>query len=282
MGADYSVTDLIKPTKVTLLTKRHRHELPPEKDDTVKIQSIIGTGTHNHLDYLTRRYAMSHPDIRLHTEVRLWDRILGKRISGQFDGWLDGLLYDYKITKSWKVRIGDHADWEHQLNLYDYLARTTVGLETDAAGIIAIIKDWQSGKATGYAAEKDYPKLNYVGVPIPLWGLEKQEAYIMERIGLLIASEILPDEELPDCTSDEMWEKLPTLAIMPDKSKRAARLCPDMEAVESYLAWRAKRGNPIEKYTIQERPGTRKRCAEFCNVNSWCRQWKEYCGNKKV
>lgn len=280
MGADYSVTDLIKPTKVTLLTQRHKHELPEDSNATTQVQSIIGTGTHRQLDYLTRRYAARNGGlIELRTEIRLWDKFLGRKVTGQFDGWLsmngEALMYDYKVCKTWKLIFADYEDWERQLNLYTYMG-ALVGMETTQAGIIAVLKDWQQGKIY----EKDYPKENYIGVPIPLWTFEEQERFLFERLQTLIDNEPLLDEELPDCTPKEMWETEEKFAIMEPKKSKATRLCSSEEDVERYLKWRKDHGKEIPKYKIEHRPATRKRCAEYCNLKQWCPQWQAYNGQQ--
>lgn len=276
MGADYSVTDIIKPPKIVLLTKRHKEELPPESDDTTKVQSIIGSGTHNYLDYLTRKFAMRHADkYDLRTEVRLWDKFLDRKVSGQFDGWLNGLLYDYKITKTWKLIFGDYEDYEQQLNLYNYLC-TLQGLPVDKMAIIAVLKDWQAGKATGFGAQKDYPKLNYQAIPIPQWDHDIQEQFLFSRLQNLIDHENALDEELPDCESKEMWEKPAKVAVMEAGKKKAARLCDSEEDAESYVKWRKDHNKPLKKYKLEHRKGSRLRCEKYCRVRDWCQQWKEW------
>lgn len=276
MGADYSVTDLIKPVKVTLLTQRHRHELPPEEDDTVLIQSIIGSGTHRNLEWLTKRYAMKHPEINLRTELRVWDKFLDRKITGQFDGWLDGLLYDYKITKSWKIIFGDYKDWTRQLNLYCYMARL-VGYETHTMAVNAVLKDWQQGKIY----TKDYPRLNYIGVKIPIWTMQEQHDYLISRVQLCKENEEMLDEELPDCTPEEMWETPEKYAIIEPNKSKATRLVSSEKEVESYLKWRKDKGKEIKKYKVEHRPAVRKRCDNYCNVSGWCRQYQEYCELQK-
>lgn len=241
--------------------------------------SFLGNGIHNQFEYALKRWAASHPGVRRYIiERRMWDKFKGRKVSGQFDLWCDEILYDFKTAKTWKYIFADYEDYEIQLNLYAYMARLE-GIESEELKIIMLMKDWQKGKAQ-FVSDKTYPSEPIKLIDIPHWGFDKQEAFLMDRLDKQIECEGVADDELPDCTTKEMWEKLPQIAIMEPGAARATRCLADQAAVDSYLKWRKDHGKEITKYKLEQRPGNRLRCAEYCPVNTWCKQWGDYLKTK--
>ena len=78
------------------------------------------------------------------------------------------------------------------------------------------------------------------------------------------------NEELPDCTPQEMWEKPPVWAVIKVGGVRAKSLHDSPELAE------AAKKDAGAGYEIQLRPGDRTRCKDYCLVNQWCKQYKEY------
>jgi len=78
------------------------------------------------------------------------------------------------------------------------------------------------------------------------------------------------DGELPDCTAEEMWEKPTVWAVRKTGNKRAHSLYETEALASSALAELG------DKYEMEVRPGERTRCTNFCPVNTWCQQYKQY------
>lgn len=273
-GATYSVTDLMRPPKIFQLTQRHRDELPePLVKD--QIASVQGSAVHSYMDFQLRR-ANSMLQRGYILERRLWDKILGRKISGKFDIWHDNVLYDLKTTKTWKYIFGDYKDYVVQLNLYAYLAELD-GLEVDSLAIIMWFMNWEENRVD----TKGYPKEPIVQVPIELWSFQYREEFIHGLIQLHKDNEDVPDEELTPCTEADMWVKQTRYAIMEPGKKRATRVLDTEDEVENYVKWRNENGKALTEYTVDVRAGERTRCERFCHVNKWCDQYKEYMNGGK-
>lgn len=261
--ANLSVTQLINSPKIVALTSKFHDEL--EEDVADMVWSIFGTAVHGVLEHGKDD---SHViEERLHTQVDGWN------ISGAIDLQIkndDGSISirDYKTTSAWAV-MNDKIDWEYQLNIYAFLVERVKGVPVSDLGIVAIIRDWSRRDA---ATREGYPEAPIKELPIKLWPMEQREEFVMRRIAQHSACEFAMEagESLPKCTPDEMWEK-PTIWAVRKKGGVRAKSLHGTEA-EANAA--------VEKlgkdYEVELRPGERTRCANFCPVNNYCQQWRDY------
>jgi hypothetical protein len=267
MGADYSVTDLLKPPRLLHLMRRHRHELPEQTVDEIS-ESFAGSAVHNAFEFALRKVAMKRPGGREYiVEQRLWDKFLGRKISGKFDVWCNRELFDFKYTKTWKYVFGDYEDWEKQLNIYSYLA-FLIGIETHTVANIMYFKNWDEHKLK----TKNYPQEKIVVVKHQHWSREVQEKFLLGRVQSMIDAEDLADEDLPFCTDKERWIKAQKWAVMVPGKSSAVRLLDSEDRVDSYIEWREKNGKGLKDWYVEYRPGTYMRCAKYCPVRTWCNQ----------
>jgi hypothetical protein len=77
-------------------------------------------------------------------------------------------------------------------------------------------------------------------------------------------------DDLPDCTPDEMWEKPAVWAIRKVGGVRAKSLHSTEEEAVGILEELGK------GYEMEHRPGERTRCENFCQVNTYCQQYRDY------
>lgn len=260
--AHLSVTQLINSPKIVALTQKFDEEL--EQDVSEMVWSIFGTAIHGVLEH--------GKDDNHIVEERLHATLDGWRISGAIDLQIkndNGLaIRDYKTTSAWAV-MNEKVEWEQQLNIYAWLVQTVKKTPVTDIGIVAIIRDWSRRDA---AKNESYPQAPVKEIPIKLWAYEEQEAYIKHRISLHSACEFAmeTDENLPDCTPDEMWERPTVWAVKKRGGVRAKSLhegeAEAQEALESLG----------KDYEIEVRPGSRTRCESFCPVNTYCQQWRDY------
>jgi hypothetical protein len=261
-----------------MLQKRYREELDamPFTHDSIDKQkkSFRGTAIHNHLEYMLRRHINKNPNKGYMLEQRIWDRICDRKISGKFDTWLNKALYDYKTTSVWKAVFGNWDDYVAQLNLYDYLMYTC-GKECNILYIIAWYMDWDKMKVW---KDPTYPKDDIELVHVTdKWSKETQKDFLYSRIEAMKANEDRPDNELDYCTDEEMWAKPTVYAVMRPGQHRAvaAKNINTREAAEEYI--RNSTADDSDTFTIQERPGGRTKCNDFCQVAPFCNQYREYC-----
>lgn len=261
--ANLSVTQLINSPKIVALTNKFQDEL--EEDVADMVWSIFGTAVHGVLEHGKDPHHVIEE--RLHTQVDGWN------ISGAIDLQIkneDGSISirDYKTTSAWAV-MNEKVEWEYQLNIYAFLVERVKGVPVSDLGIVAIIRDWSRRDA---ATREGYPEAPIKELPIKLWPMEQREEFVMRRIAKHSACEFAMEagESLPKCTPDDMWEK-PTIWAVRKKGGVRAKSLHGTEA-EANAA--------VEKlgkdYEVELRPGERTRCANFCPVNNYCQQWRDY------
>jgi len=260
--AHLSVTQLINSPKIVSLTQMFEHEM--EQDVSEMVWSIFGTAVHAVLEH--GKDANHVIEQRLHAEVDGWN------ISGAIDLQIlreDGIgIRDYKTTSAWAV-MNEKIEWEQQLNIYAWLVETVKKTPITDIGIVAIIRDWNRRDA---ANREGYPQAPVKEIPITLWTKEERHQFIKDRISLHSACEfaIESGEDLPNCTSDQMWERETTWALKKKGGVRAKSVH-DNEVAAKEAAEKAGK-----EYEIEIRKGERVRCAGFCPVSGHCAQWKEF------
>lgn len=261
-AAHLSATQLINSPKVVALSKKFENEL--EQDVSDMVWSIFGTAIHGVLEH--GRDENHIVEERLHAELDGW------RISGAIDLQIvhenSISIRDYKTTSAWAV-MNEKSDWEQQLNIYAWLVEKVKGDEVDSVGIVAIIRDWSRRDAE---TREGYPPAPIKELPITLWPFEKREQFISDRIAAHSACEFAleAEEDLPDCTSDEMWEKPAVWAIKKTGNVRAKALY-DNEVLANQELEKLGKG-----FEIEYRPGERTRCEKFCPVSGYCQQYRDY------
>jgi len=280
LGADYSVTDLIKPPRVTHLYRRHKARIDKmPRDWYSQLKAFKGSAIHDRLETYLYRYMAKNPTGGYLIEKRLWDRILNRKISGKFDVYREGILYDWKTCSSYKRLFESYEDWIEQLNLYAYFLKTW-GVTVNKICIIAWYMDWDKFKAL----EKGYPNTEVEGIHLDeLWTVDQQREHMHGRIQAQIDSETVADDDLPECTAKERWDKQEKWAVRHPKAKQKALRVVDTE--EQAKQWIVDYGGrKIQKYkpeemTLEHRPGQRLRCEDFCKANVFCNQYKAYKSN---
>jgi hypothetical protein len=251
--ADVSVTGLISPVQMSVLTKQHWDEI--EVDASDRIWLLLGKAVHYVLEKAV-------PD--LDTEEYLTVTIDGVTVSGTLDilDRISRTITDYKVTSTYAIKdFTVKPEWEKQLNCYDYMA-TLNGDKIEHLQIVAILRDWQESKTI----EHDYPKSAVIVMPVRKWSRSEQERFLIERVAAWKVAQTMTD--LPPCTDDERWAKSPTWAVKKAGNKRATKLF-DLEAPAKVFA---AENNMVVEY----RPGEQVRCQRYCPVRRFCKQGLSY------
>lgn len=260
--AHLSATQLINSPKIVALSRKFEDEL--EQDVSEMVWSIFGTAVHGVLEHGKDENHLVEE--RLHAEVDGW------KISGAIDlqivsdGGID--IRDYKTVSVWSV-MNEKAEWEQQLNIYAWLVEKVKKVPVKSVGIVAIIRDWSRREA---ATKDGYPPAPIKEIPINLWPFEDRELFVTNRIHKHAVCEFELETlgDLPDCTSEEMWEKPTTWAVKKEGGVRAKSVHQNLEAAEVALE-KAGKG-----FKIEVRKGGRTRCESFCPVSNYCQQWRDY------
>lgn len=272
----YSVTRLIQPPQLRILTERHEAELTEDASD--RIWRMFGKVAHGVLERAAQSVIDDEPgwhdeivgggfnaeeatvtEFRLHAPDGLW--------SGQLDYCAaTGILWDYKVTSVYAVADRPKPEWVTQLNMLAHLMRLNGMDEPKGAAICAILRDW----GPRMAGRDGVPECPVKVLEVPLW----PKCRITDDIRTMLArhqeAEKLSDRELAEacpCTDDERWAKPPTFAVK-GKNKRAVKLHTSRASADQHAA---QLGEP---HWVEERPGSSPRCESYCPVAGVCWQWK--------
>jgi hypothetical protein len=269
--ANLSVTELMSSPRIVQLKRKHWEELT--EDASEMVWSLFGTAIHNILEHGKDEHHI--------VEERVFTVVDGFTISGAIDlqeVYEDGtVISDYKTTSVYAV-MNQKIDWEYQLNCYAYLLHKAKGVTVKKLQIVAIVRDWSRRDTV----REGYPKAPIVVIDIPLWPVERQEAYIKQRIHLQESAffDIEVNGEAAECTPEEMWEKPEYFAVKKDGGVRAKSVHEKREDAERALAQANEKAKKGETFLIEHRPGARTRCEGFCQVAAFCSQHKKYLSTK--
>jgi len=253
---DFTASELPTPFQLWVLRKRYAEQLVTDVSDI--LYPLLGSNTHYILERANVKNALTEE--RLHATVGLWN------VTGKLDFYYaDKVLWDYKVTTMWTLLDGVKPEWEAQGNINSYLLEEN-GFTTDAIKICCIFRDWSKIQALNnpnYLTKKQVAVLE-----VDQWGRTLTYDYILYRINSFIKSEMKPDNELPECTPKERWEKPTKWAVMKGKNKRATKLFDnEKDALEM--------AGTDEKYHVVKRPGESTRCRYYCDVSEFCQQYKK-------
>lgn len=188
--ADFSVTELLKPSRQWVLQLKHSEELVEDVED--RLWSLYGQVVHLILERANRK------DF---AEERLFVSVNEKILSGQIDTLSldDGTLSDWKFTSSFGFSKGmkPKDEWIQQLNMQNFLLNKN-GYHPKKLQIVGLLRDFQLSKAK---FDPKYPKHPVMIQEIPMWSLEDTENFIIERM----KSHRQAMEILPNCTPKETW-----------------------------------------------------------------------------
>ena len=257
--AHISVTEMMTSPQIVLLKRKHWDDIT--QDASEMVWQIFGSAIHNVLEHgKSDNHVIEE---RLHATIDGWD------ISGAIDlqeMTPDGVIIsDYKTTGAWAV-MNEKDDWHRQLNIYAWLVEHAKGLLVSKLQIIAIIRDWSAREAL---IKEGYPQSPIVTIDIPKWDADTQDAFIRNRIKMHSNATFNFEvgEELPECTTEDMWEKPTTWALMKEGGVRAKKVYDNKEEADAAVT---------KGYFVEHRPGERTRCKSYCQVSEYCKQYQNY------
>lgn len=250
-----SVTTLIGPPQIRMLTLGHWEELVEDASD--RIWATMGSLMHTLLE--------SYAGTTGHQAERTLETLVeGVKVTGTFDLFHeDGLISDYKFVSVWTTVGGIKPEWVSQLNCYAELLRRA-GSKVEGLQIVAIYRDWSKNKAHDHG----YPKSQVQIFSVPLWPSERTTAFMTERVRIHLAAQ---GGEVAECSAEERWARPTKYALMREGRKSALKLFdtpPTIEAAQPHLY-------------IEERPGASVRCESYCAVARFCPQFARLKGDQQ-
>lgn len=251
--SDFTVTQLLKPARLSALEERHAHEIQEDVEDG--LYRLYGQLVHTLIERANQNDLV---------EKRFFAEFSGKKISAQVDNLelVGKVLSDYKFTTAWgfKADKGPKPEFVAQLNVQLELMRRN-GLDAEKLQIVGLLRDWQISQAK---SDPNYPQTPVVVMPIPIWSREQTVAFITMRI----AAHVDARTSLPECSAEERWAKPDTWAVIKKGQKRAINggVCLSEE-----IAQGVQERNPGT--FIQVRKGESVRCANYCAAAQFCTQF---------
>lgn len=250
-GADFSVTELIKPPQIRRLWNKHEDEI--SIDVREEIWKLLGKGVHTVLESQGGKVGLK--------EQRLHATCEGVSISGAIDFVDDGAVTDYKVTSTYAVMRGLKEDWEKQLNLYVWLLRQN-DHAVKSLSIVAICRDWMRSRLH----TPNYPQSPVVVLAVPLWSENRQDRYINERVRIHTQKSTLP------CTPEERWAR----GAYSVTGKGRPKSFDSLNEATVYV-----NEQNVRSLKIVESNAKYVRCESWCEVADFCPQWATTKGGKR-
>ncbi|AHC94012.1 exonuclease [Achromobacter phage JWAlpha] len=193
------------------------------------------------------------------------------RVGGKFDIVTEGLLQDYKSTSAF-VWVKGSRDEEHmqQGSIYRWLHPDKI--TSDFIRINYIFTDWKRGDAK---RDPNYPQHPIMHKDIPLMSPEATEKWIRGRIAEIIKYQDAPENQVPECTDEELWRSDPVYKYFSDPAKAqipGARSTKNFDELHEARAHLSAKGGVGVIVPVESAP---KRC-DYCGVYDVCKQKDRY------
>ncbi len=194
-------------------------------------------------------------------------------VGGKFDMVSDGILNDNKSTSAYGWVYGTREK-EHQLqmSLYRWIdAQRTDGekprVTEEICNVNYVFTDWQKVQAK---TNPNYPQNRVEKKTLTLLSLDETEAWVRSKLALVNRSRNLPEDQMPQCSDEELWRSEPKYKFYADPSKAnipGARSTKNFDTLQEANAFKASQGKGVVK-TV---PGEVKACG-YCAAFDICKQ----------
>jgi len=284
-----SATSLLKPTRALVLKHQYK-DLDKEVDIADLVSARMGSAIHaiaeqawtdpKSVKGALKALSMSNladkivinptgdiedTDIPVYVEQRHETKVDDYIISGKYDLVLDGTLSDYKSTSVWTYIFDSNAlKYTQQGSIYKWLAPDRI--TDNKVSIQFIFTDWSAAQAR---RDSKYPQSKVLTKDYPLWSFEQTDAYIKQKLDDITELLAKPQEELPECTPDELWESETKYKYFknPNKVARATKNFTVLSEAQSRMIDDGNSG------LIETVKGEVKAC-RYCEVVGVCEQAK--------
>ncbi|ALA45516.1 exonuclease [Achromobacter phage vB_AxyP_19-32_Axy24] len=296
-----SATGLLKPTRQIVLASR----VDPETqviDVMDMLKTSLGHAIHDSIEKAWTRGAerslrlLGYPQsVRDRIRINPTDDVLAKHpdcipvymeqrvkktinvngtdyvVGGKYDIVTEGLLQDYKSTSAF-VWVKGSRDDEHRLQGSIYRWLNPEKIKEDYIRINYIFTDWKRGDAR---RDPKYPQHPIMHKDIQLLSPAETEKWVRGRIAEIIKYQDAPENQVPECTDEELWRSDTVYKYFsdPEKAKQpGARSTKNFEHLHEARMFQSEKGG---KGVIVPVEGVPKRC-DYCGVYDVCKQKDRY------
>lgn len=289
----FSVTNLLKPVRQIVLQRRiNPDELSTDVEEFLARamgssihDSIEKAWTGNYVECLKRlglqdtvikrfkinpkKEDVQEGDIPVYLEQRTIKNHGDYKIGGKFDFVADGLLHDNKSTSTMKwLKGSSDKDYQLQGSLYRWLNPDII--KEDYIRINYVFTDWKKLDAL---KDPKYPQHRAAYKDIPLLSIEDTQEWLNNKLNLIEKFMDTPEEELPECSDEELW-RTPTkykYFANPSASRATKNFDSHTDAYKYMMIEKQGKG------CIRVVPGEPRRC-NYCSAASICSQRKKMLG----
>lgn len=281
-----SVTTLIKPIRQIVLASR----VPVEQrtEDVIDVFAArVGQALHTGVEvawkehYRTSMAKLGYPQrvidavrinpevqepdtIPVYTEVRVEKEIDGFVVGGKIDLIIEYRLRDIKKTTVYKYQNqGGVGPWKLQGSLYRWLNQEKV--HHDELVIQYLLLDWSRAAAS---RDPNYPPHPAPQRALALMGVEETEQWVRNKLRLLKQYADAPDDQIPDCSEEDLWRTAPVHKFYANPEKTSGRSTKNFDNYSDAMAYRAEKGS---KGVVITKPGEVRACA-YCRCAPVCGQ----------
>jgi hypothetical protein len=291
-----SATKLMRPIRHLVLPDRIPAAQRQAPDVDEFIASALGKSLHDSIEKAwTHGYAralklMGYPDdviahVRINPEkpepgtIPIYLEQRAKRevvvngvtyiVGGKYDMVMEGIVMDNKSTTSYTwLYGGKDGDYRLQGSIYKWLNPDKI--TEDFIRINFIFTDWSAMAARQNPA---YPQKRVQHKDIPLLSVEETEQWIKWKLTQVQKYSNAPENQIPECTDEELWRSDPKFKYYADPTKTAGKSTKNFDTlVEANQFWRVDKAGKGIVITV---PGEVKRCG-YCDAYDACTQKNRY------
>lgn len=190
-------------------------------------------------------------------------------IGGKFDTVAEGIVHDNKSTSAYTWLYGTR-DEEHALQGSIYRWLDPKKITEDYMRVNYIFTDWKKIDAR---SNPNYPQQRLLPKEIPLLSEAQTETWIRNKIALVQKYKDCREEDIPECTDEELWRSEPVFKYFADPNKTDGRSTKNFASVAEANQHRSEKGKGI----VISVPGEVKRCG-YCDAFPICKQKDRYFG----
>jgi len=240
--------------------------------ETKKIKAILkslGYGSHviDNIIVNPKPEDITTTSICVYLEIRGTKKVGKYTITGKFDIVMDGQLEDFKSTGTYNWIAGSNKlKYMQQGSIYKWLF--PVIITNGIMKIQYIFTDWSKIKSL---REKDYPNKRLKEQQLELMSEQATQTFIERVLGEVERHENHPQNLLPKCTADELWQKPDVFKYYKDPTKKA-RSTKNFTSMRDAITRQVEDGSVGQ---IDTHKGEVIRC-RYCDVIGICDQAKQY------
>jgi hypothetical protein len=188
-------------------------------------------------------------------------------VGGKFDMVMEGIVQDNKSTTAYTwLYGGKDDDYRLQGSIYRWLNPDKI--TEDFIRINFIFTDWKKADAR---SNPNYPQRRVMHKDIPLLSLDETDAWIRAKLTQVQKYMKAPQEQIPECTDEELWRSDPKFKYYSDPAKVGGKSTKNFDTLAEANAHLAEKAKGI----VITVPGEVKRCG-YCDAYDICQQKDRY------